>query len=261
MQVFRKGGLPTGFVDVQFLVNAGTSLLTQEIDVTELSTGLRFSLNMTSAALADVLSLEADYSSAVNLAITTVGPRLIFRGPFGANGAAPTGIKDNFAIGVARTSDESSTGQVLVIYGSRGQVVGDTLAEVLRINYSNGTICPGISASAVSIGTSPTLTDAVYTFDSTSFRPVANNTRDFGGSSNTWRDGYFGRNLTIGGTLDHDGSTIGFFGVTPATRAAAYTVTNLTTDRSYDADATTLAEVADVLGTLITDLRTYGLVQ
>lgn len=33
-----------------------------------------------------------------------------------------------------------------------------------------------------------------------------------------------------------------------------YTVTNLNTDRSYDADSTSVAELADVLGTLIDDL-------
>ena len=35
----------------------------------------------------------------------------------------------------------------------------------------------------------------------------------------------------------------------------AYTVTNLTTDRVFDADATSTAELADVLGTLIDDLN------
>lgn len=35
----------------------------------------------------------------------------------------------------------------------------------------------------------------------------------------------------------------------------AYSVSNLTTDRTYDADSTSVAEVADVLGTLISDLE------
>lgn len=63
--------------------------------------------------------------------------------------------------------------------------------------------------------------------------------------------------------IDADGSAarIGFFGVTAAARAAAYTPTNVTTDRSYDANATTIDELADVLGTLIADLQTYGLLQ
>ncbi len=68
-------------------------------------------------------------------------------------------------------------------------------------------------------------------------------------------------NVTISGALDHDGTTVGLFGVTPAVRPAAYTVTNLTTDRTYDADLSSTADLADVLGTLIADLRTLGIVQ
>lgn len=41
--------------------------------------------------------------------------------------------------------------------------------------------------------------------------------------------------------------------------ASSYTITNVNTDRAYDADATTLDEIADVLGTLIADLRLNGL--
>lgn len=39
------------------------------------------------------------------------------------------------------------------------------------------------------------------------------------------------------------------------------TISNVTTDRAYDANATSLDELADVLGTLITDLRTKGVVK
>lgn len=42
--------------------------------------------------------------------------------------------------------------------------------------------------------------------------------------------------------------------------AQTYSISNVTTDRTYDADATTLAEVADTLGTLIADLRAMGAV-
>lgn len=68
-------------------------------------------------------------------------------------------------------------------------------------------------------------------------------------------------NINLDGAINHDGTTVGFFATAPAVQAAAYTVTNLVTDRAYDANATTTAELADVLGTLIADLRTYGLVQ
>jgi hypothetical protein len=53
---------------------------------------------------------------------------------------------------------------------------------------------------------------------------------------------------------------IGFFGHAAAVKPAAYTPTNVTTDRSFDANSTTLDEIADVLGTLIADLQTMGLV-
>lgn len=61
--------------------------------------------------------------------------------------------------------------------------------------------------------------------------------------------------------IQASGANLGFFGVTPVARAAAYTPTNVTTDRSYDANSTTTDELADVLGTLIADLQAYGLLQ
>lgn len=45
--------------------------------------------------------------------------------------------------------------------------------------------------------------------------------------------------------------------LTPTT---TYTVSNVSTDRSYDANSTTTDELADVLGTLIADLKTKGII-
>lgn len=67
--------------------------------------------------------------------------------------------------------------------------------------------------------------------------------------------------VELDGDLDHDGANIGFFGVAPAARAAAYTPSNVTPDRSFDADTVLVAELADVVGTLIADLQLYGLLQ
>jgi len=39
----------------------------------------------------------------------------------------------------------------------------------------------------------------------------------------------------------------------------AYTPTNVTTDRAFDADTVVVAELADVVGTLINDLKTFGI--
>lgn len=40
----------------------------------------------------------------------------------------------------------------------------------------------------------------------------------------------------------------------------AYQMSNVTTDRVLDADSTSIAEIADVLGTLITDLKNKGVI-
>lgn len=45
-----------------------------------------------------------------------------------------------------------------------------------------------------------------------------------------------------------------------ADTAAEYTITNDATDRAYDADATSTAELADVLATLIHDLENKELI-
>lgn len=44
------------------------------------------------------------------------------------------------------------------------------------------------------------------------------------------------------------------------TTGETYTVTNVTTDRTYDADSSSVDELADVVGTLITDLKTVGII-
>jgi hypothetical protein len=67
-------------------------------------------------------------------------------------------------------------------------------------------------------------------------------------------------NIEIDGNLNHDGTGVGFYGTVPVAQSAAYTPTNVSTDRSYDANATTVNELADVLGTLIADLQATGLI-
>lgn len=59
-----------------------------------------------------------------------------------------------------------------------------------------------------------------------------------------------------GVTNDRESFGGGLFTATTQT----YTAANVTTDRAFDANSTTLDEVADVLGTLIADLRAKGIV-
>jgi hypothetical protein len=70
----------------------------------------------------------------------------------------------------------------------------------------------------------------------------------------------FSDDVELDGALNHDGTTVGLYGVTPVARSSTYTVTNGTTDRTYDADATTVNELADVVATLIADLKATGII-
>lgn len=63
--------------------------------------------------------------------------------------------------------------------------------------------------------------------------------------------------LTASRLVKTDGSK----NLTSLSPSSAYTPTNVTTDRSYDANATKVDELADVLGTLIADLQTAGILQ
>ena len=47
----------------------------------------------------------------------------------------------------------------------------------------------------------------------------------------------------------------------PVNQSASYSTSNVSVDRTFDADATSTAELADVLGTLIADLKASGIIQ
>lgn len=82
-----------------------------------------------------------------------------------------------------------------------------------------------------------------------------------------WSDGSAGnKSLYIGcttrgtmGTAPH-AMTTGSVYVDLSIANATYSASNVTTDRAFDANSTTTDELADVLGTLIADLRAKGLV-
>ena len=67
--------------------------------------------------------------------------------------------------------------------------------------------------------------------------------------------------LEVDGYFDHDGSRFGVFGVAPASRTAAYSVVNAVEDRTFDADTVNVSELANVVATIINDLKLYGFFQ
>lgn len=65
-----------------------------------------------------------------------------------------------------------------------------------------------------------------------------------------------------GGTsrISYDTNGVAFNGATPAARPD-YTTTNGSTDRTFDANATSVDELADIVHTVISDLISMGLLQ
>jgi len=78
------------------------------------------------------------------------------------------------------------------------------------------------------------------------------------GYANVMGDMFYsdGTNLAIG-LWHHNGTALRRF-LTQVAAPSAYTPTNVTTDRAFDANSTTIDELADVLGTLIADLQAIG---
>ena len=77
-------------------------------------------------------------------------------------------------------------------------------------------------------------------------------------------DFYAGRNIIVnstGGMKIGTATTqkLGFWNATPVVQPSAYTVTNPSADRAFDVSSTSVNELARVLGTLITDLQSIGL--
>lgn len=115
-----------------------------------------------------------------------------------------------------------------------------------QIGFSAGTLTSATNNTHILIGTPTTGNWGIYQSTSTA--------NYLGGALQVVGD------LELDAALNHDGTTVGFYGVTPVVRSSAYTPTNVTTDRSYDANSTTIDELADVLGTLIADLQLTGII-
>jgi len=52
---------------------------------------------------------------------------------------------------------------------------------------------------------------------------------------------------------------VGFFGETPTVQSTGWTVANHIVDKIFDANATTVDELCDILGELITELKLKGI--
>lgn len=161
------------------------------------------------------------------------------------DGFTPTISEFYGIIGTTDVQDGTITTAAASVYGpnptvdtgSAGVAVGGMFDELLVLDDQK--LYVGGTKSAVG--------DCYFVYDSVAatLDCFAGNTEIWNASANTFQG--MAANWAIRGN-------------TPQAISAAYTPTNVTTDRAYDANGTTVAELADVLGTLIADLQSQGVI-
>lgn len=62
----------------------------------------------------------------------------------------------------------------------------------------------------------------------------------------------------VAGSFAHTGTTLGVFGRTPSAEPAGFTITNGALDHTFNADVTSLDELADIVYTIILKLASLG---
>lgn len=125
-----------------------------------------------------------------------------------------------------------------------------------KVARSTAASCPNLSSTSDAF---PTSVETVNNFKGrrVEYGTAAPGSGTYTVGSLVWRsDGAAGTNLgwycTVAGT---PGTWVPFGAIRGGN---TYSATNVTTDRTYDANATSTDELADVLGTLIADLKTAG---
>lgn len=189
---------------------------------------------------------------------------------------AAAGINVNsveFAFGTGATADGTNNWVMAFAPGLRATQLAGDYSEVLFTSATAITIAHALSNFATWTVNAPTIVlgagsivNAANVLIQTSMSQGTNRygllvtSNPSGGTLNYAARFTGSAGVRIDGLFEHTGTTFGIFGTTPATQPPAYTPTNVTTDRTYDANSTTVNELADVLGTLIADLQSLGVV-
>lgn len=184
-------------------------------------------------------------------------------------GTSQTGLSIYSGLDAAAEMYSTSTvqnGEIAVFYGVNARAAGNVggthdvgaLIAAVGLNIANFATPTNATFVRHGILIGEPLSAAAgvkYGYDA-SLLANATTVTYYNSGSGEWR-------LEVAGTetFASTSSAIGWFGVTPQARPSAYTITNGLTDRAYNVDSTSVAELADVVYTLIQDLKGYGLLQ
>lgn len=163
--------------------------------------------------------------------------------------AAPTALTGTSQIG-ADVAPVASSGATVAAYAIQAQV-GTAAASFTCAEAA------GIVVKDASKGSGSTLTELIGLLVEAQTQGAANYAIKTEGTAKV----LFGGELEVDGDLNHDGTNYGLCGATPSAPQSGYTTfSNLSTDRTCDADSSSVDELADILGTLIEDLKTKGII-
>ena len=165
----------------------------------------------------------------------------------GTSGAGATGDGGTIGIAANNAISTNGTGGLLGLQTGSGTGTGDGGQFIVITGDSGGgatgdggaiTVTAGAATSTAGNGGSITLKPGVTVGGAVGLI----NLQDSAGANK----------------IQINSTGIGFFAVTPAAQPT-YTVTFPVTDRSFDTTTITLQNLAEVVGTIIADLQTYGL--
>jgi len=280
-----KAGLPKGSVapySLALAFNADTAVI-GAVDAAALKINTTFT-TASSALQTNVLAIISGNSTSIAALTGVQGCQ------FKATNTTTAGGDARGFTGYGDLSNASATGNGVGVYGF-GSNSGNG-ANALSVSFFCNTVGPGDSRQHYDIiGTKHAIHGAVYITTATGNLKTSNPATHLTpptGSSIPTSDLFVGAHAEIDDTLWLDkvgdalvfasggnivlstttgtkigtGATqlLGFWNATPVAQDTGWSVSNVTTDRSFDANATSIDELADVLGTLITKLLAYGII-
>lgn len=164
-------------------------------------------------------------------------------------GASNTGTPKLFDINASSQSTLTASAEQIMVDFDLNQIQQFSTGAMTQLRAFV------IQAPTYSFVGASTITDAATVYISGA--PTAGTNATITRNHALWVDS---GTVRFDGDIDHNGTNLGFYGVTPTPRSSAYTPTNVSADRAYDANATSIDELADVVGTLIADLQLVGII-
>lgn len=196
-------------------------------------TGIGLRVQNPNAPTAMTTWIGADFGAFTRATTDNIGVRI----------ATPSGATNNYALQLSGTGGTAASG---ITFGTDLQLY--RVAASVLVNSGSERIATYLNVGAITAPANTTAGDLSFI-------------RGFMTGNLTITDANIVLSATTGTKIGTATTQkLGFYNATPIVQPSAYTVSNPSTDRAYDVASTSVNELAAVLGTLITDLKSLGLI-